>query len=93
MRIVRVLVYEGPEALVHDHLRSGNLYLQEGQTKTTGQLGIREVFRGQLAEAGKVFFMEEPQVSEDSQDDVVRWFDGEGEPKSEKVMGEELLPE
>lgn len=63
MRVVRVLVYEAPEKEMKAQLE-GSL-LSEGYVHQFGHGAgtIREVFRGQLTEPGKVFFMEpEPEL-------------------------------
>ena len=99
MRVVRVLMYEGPEDVVRNHLNGSNLLLvpgpacsrcarrssldtaQEHQTKTFQELGIREVFRGQLSEPGKVFFVEDEKPDDSPVDDA-------GHPINEPPRGE-----
>lgn len=62
MRIVRVLVYEGPTEEVKKQVEGSAI--DENRTQPFGGKGIiREVFRGQLSEPGQVFFMQ-PQVVE-----------------------------
>jgi len=59
MRIVRVLMYEGPEDRVRAQLEKSFLYEGKVLKFGLGEGTVREVFRGQLSEPGKVFFLDE----------------------------------